>query len=131
MEDYENVTSFNAKGREFKLFAVYDGHGGRDPKTAIKKGGKEVALWCLNHLPAVIKNTVEMQKVDSIQNALIESFKKADKGKFPLQSHVVSFNLLNYFIIKQELLETFPENVGATAIVILIDVVKKTIYFVC
>ena len=101
MEDIECVTSFNAKGREFQLFAVYDGHGGRDPRTGIKKGGSEVAEWCLDHLQAVIKDTIEMQQDDSIDNALIESFKKADKGKCPLQTYVSSCNLHNYFIFKQ------------------------------
>ena len=80
MEDYENVTTFNARGREFQLFAVYDGHGGRDSKTGTKKGGKEVALWCLYYLPFVIKDAIEKQE-NSIENALIESFEKADKGK--------------------------------------------------
>jgi len=97
MEDFENVTTFNAKGREFQLFAVYDGHGGRDHKTGIKKGGDEVALWCLDHLPTVIKDTVEMQKDNSIHKALIESFKKADKGKCQLQSYVSSCNLIILF----------------------------------
>jgi serine/threonine protein phosphatase PrpC len=101
MEDIECVTSFNAKGREFQLFAVYDGHGGRDPKTGIKKGGKEVAEWCLNYLPAVIKETIEMQKDNSIRNALIESFKKADKGNCSQQSYFSRCNLLNYLIFKQ------------------------------
>ena len=84
MEDYECVTSFNAKGREFQLFAVYDGHGGRDSKNGIKKGGKEVALWCVDRLPTVIKDTLENYNNNSIRNALIESFEKADKGKIKL-----------------------------------------------
>jgi serine/threonine protein phosphatase PrpC len=92
MEDYAYVTSFKAKGREFQLFAIYDGHGGRDPKTGKKKGGKEVALWCLKHLPAVIIDTVEKQTDNSINNALIESFKNADKGKCPLHLYFNSCN---------------------------------------
>ena len=82
MEDYADVTSFNAKDREFQFFAVYDGHGGRDPKTGIKKGGKEVASWCVDHLSTVIKDTLEKEIYNHhISNALIESFEKADKGK--------------------------------------------------
>ena len=41
MEDFEDVSSFEVRGRKYQLFAVYDGHGGRDPKTGIKKGGND------------------------------------------------------------------------------------------
>ena len=39
MEDFEDVSMYEVKGKRFQQFAVYDGHGGRDPKTGIKKGG--------------------------------------------------------------------------------------------
>lgn len=94
MEDCESVTSFNSKGREFQLFAIYDGHGGRDPKTGIKKGGKEVASWCVNHLPTIIKDTLEKENY-YISNALIESFEKADKGKS--QSQLWTVSVINSF----------------------------------
>jgi serine/threonine protein phosphatase PrpC len=81
MEDFENVAIFKVKDKVYQFFVVYDGHGGRDPKTGIKKGGKEVALWCVDRLPTVIKDTLEKHNNNNIRTALIESFEKADKGK--------------------------------------------------
>jgi hypothetical protein len=40
MEDFASVSAFNVKNKTYELFAVYDGHGGRDSKTGVKKGGK-------------------------------------------------------------------------------------------
>lgn len=40
MEDYISVASFIVKNKTYEYFAVYDGHGGRDSKTGVKKGGK-------------------------------------------------------------------------------------------
>src|SRR5436309_3140369 len=40
MEDYVNVSSFTVNNKQYQLFAVYDGHGGNNLKTGIKKEGK-------------------------------------------------------------------------------------------
>ena len=40
MEDYVSVSAFKVREKEYEFYAVYDGHGGRDSKTGIKKGGK-------------------------------------------------------------------------------------------
>ncbi|RIA85963.1 phosphatase 2C-like domain-containing protein [Glomus cerebriforme] len=97
---FVDVSSFVVKGKKYELFAVYDGHGGRDSRTGIKKGGHEVAKECVSYLPKVIKESLKNNN-STVLEAFAGSFEKADKEHFLLDR------------------DRFPENVGSTAIVIL------------
>ncbi|RGB34769.1 phosphatase 2C-like domain-containing protein [Rhizophagus diaphanus] len=107
MEDFISVASFIVKNKTYEYFAVYDGHGGRDSKTGIKKGGEQVAEDCVRYIPEIIKNTLKNND-DDIKDLLIKSFEKADKDHF----------------LKDK--KKFPENVGSTAIIMLRE--NKNIY---
>ena len=47
MEDFVSVSSFVLKNNKYEIFAVYDGHGGIDPKSGLKKEGKFISRVCL------------------------------------------------------------------------------------
>ncbi|GBB84744.1 hypothetical protein RclHR1_11310001 [Rhizophagus clarus] len=104
MEDFVSVLSFNVKKERYELFAVYDGHGGRDSRTGIKKGGFEVAEECVSYIPEMLKKALKNNH-DDIKAMLPKIFEKADKDHFT---------------------KNFRENVGSTAIIMLKN--NKNIY---
>jgi serine/threonine protein phosphatase PrpC len=99
MEDFVSVSSFNVNGKVYELFAVFDGHGGKDARTGIKKGGKQrqrfslfclqinnlflkgdqIAKECVSYLPKIIKKNLKINNTD-IKGLLTKSFEEADKG---------------------------------------------------
>ncbi|CAI2169099.1 10276_t:CDS:2, partial [Funneliformis geosporum] len=96
MEDFVSVSSSVSKNVKYEIFAVYDGHGGIDPKSRLKKGGHEVAKECISYLPEMIKETLKYN--NEIEVALVKGFERADKEHFT---------------------KHFPENVGSTATIVL------------
>ena len=65
MEDFVSVSSFNVNGKVYELFAVFDGHGGKDARTGIKKGGKQrqrFSLFCLQKLIIYFLKEIKSQK---------------------------------------------------------------------
>ncbi|CAG8560228.1 6649_t:CDS:2 [Funneliformis mosseae] len=93
MEDFVNVSSSVSKNVKYDIFAVYDGHGGIDPKSRLKKGGHEVAKECVNYLPAMIKETLKSN--NDIETALVESFEKADKATIVLRHNNTTLYVAN------------------------------------
>ncbi|GBB84742.1 hypothetical protein RclHR1_11300011 [Rhizophagus clarus] len=104
MEDFVSVSSFNVNGKVYELFAVFDGHRGKDARTGIKKG---VAKECVSYLPKIIKKNLKINNTD-IKGLLTKSFEEANKEHF-----------------LKDLIK-FPENVGSTAILML--KIDKKIY---